>query len=207
METRRASRARKQRNGRKRIAPPVTAAAHSSDDALASPPSLGVGRLHRPRHPAGRYVADASRGRYGHAVHEPDRRVRRWCRATGGRSCRRRCSRRSGPSTRWSARCRARRPTTSGAVHQPDRDIAGVSRQTMSLLPSPLKSPVPTIDQFVATLPTLATRHTCDAVHEPDRRVAAGVAPQQVGLAVAVEVADAGDRPHRRRHTADPAGR
>src|SRR6266446_2054760 len=34
-----------------------------------------------------------------------------------------------------------------------------------------------------------------EAVHEPDRHIAAGVAPQNVGPAVAVEIAGLGDRP------------
>src|SRR5262249_36895877 len=35
--------------------------------------------------------------------------------------------------------------------------------------------------------------HLC-AIHEPDRHIAAGVAPQNVALAVAVEVVGGGDR-------------
>ena len=62
-------------------------------------------------------------------------------------------------------------------------------------MPSPLKSPVPTTDQVVGMLPTTADDDDLRAVHEPDRGVAAGVAPQQVGLAVAVEVALPDDRP------------
>src|SRR5258706_8535357 len=34
------------------------------------------------------------------------------------------------------------------------------------------------------------------AIHEPDRHIAAGVAPQNVTLAVAVEVSSLNDRPH-----------
>src|SRR5258706_12514893 len=41
------------------------------------------------------------------------------------------------------------------------------------------------------------------AVHEPDRHIAAGVMPEKVALAVAVEVAASGDRPHRGRLTDD----
>src|SRR5258706_12688155 len=41
------------------------------------------------------------------------------------------------------------------------------------------------------------------AVHEPDRHIAAGVMPEKVALAVAVEVAGLDDRPHRRRRSAD----
>ena len=55
-----------------------------------------------------------------------------------------------------------------------------VSRQRMSPLPSPLKSAVATTVQVVGTLPTPADDETWRAVHEPDRRIAAGVTPEQV---------------------------
>src|SRR5258708_32588591 len=42
------------------------------------------------------------------------------------------------------------------------------------------------------------------AVHEPDHRVAAGVAPENVGLAVAVEVAVLDDRPGGGHHADAP---
>ena len=81
-----------------------------------------------------------------------------------------------------------------------------LSRQRMSPMPSPLKSPTPTTDQVVGMLPTAAGRADRRAVHEPHRGVAAGVVPQQVGLAVAVEVALADDRPGGG-HAADAARR
>src|SRR5215470_17944294 len=112
-----------------------------------------------------------------------------------------------------------------------------LSRHRISLLPSPLKSPVPTIDQLVGAFPTPAAWVTCapfisqtatlplvscqrknvaqavaveisgaddrpcdgdisdtrtrglHAVQEPHRHIAAGVAPQPIGLAVAVALA------------------
>ena len=65
----------------------------------------------------------------------------------------------------------------------------------MSPLPSPLKSPVPTTDQVVGTSPRPTARGDRGAVHQPHRQVAAGVAPEQVILAVNVEVALSDDRP------------
>ena len=69
-----------------------------------------------------------------------------------------------------------------------------MSRQRISLLPSPLKSPVADDRPDGRIMPRT---ETCKdrAVHEPDRDVAAGVAPENVGLAVAVEVAGADDWP------------
>src|SRR6266403_2189107 len=40
------------------------------------------------------------------------------------------------------------------------------------------------------------------AVHEPDREIAAGITPENVGLPVAVEVSGSGNRPHGR-YTSD----
>jgi hypothetical protein len=89
-----------------------------------------------------------------------------------------------------------------------------VSRQTMSVLRSPLKSPVPTMLQLVGTLATRelfafnmvvpfivgderavrVVRHG-GAVHLPDRHVAGHILPQEVAHAVAIEIADADDAP------------
>src|ERR1700704_3642983 len=57
--------------------------------------------------------------------------------------------------------------------------------------------------RYVAEVPGGGDRR---AVHEPDRRVAAGVAPENVALAVAVVVADLDDRPHGG-HGGDTRGR
>ena len=69
-------------------------------------------------------------------------------------------------------------------------------RHRMSALPSPLKSPA-SVD--VPVVPMLPTRRwpgrRSRAVHLPDADRAVVVAPQDVGLAVAVEVAGAGDVP------------
>ena len=117
-----------------------------------------------------------------------------------------------------------------------------VSRHRMSVLPSPLKSPVPDTDQMddmvailadeeiddpfinqIATVPLVLRHRMSDfrsplksavpaivqlvvrcrcrrrrkrrPVHEPHGDATAGVAPQDVGLAVAVEVAVPDDRP------------
>ena len=85
--------------------------------------------------------------------------------------------------------------------------IAGVPssfRHRMSALPSPLKSPVPSI---VPARPRIGRAAPppieCRAVHQPDRRRAVVVLPQDVGLAVAVEVAGALDVPARARIRAD----
>ena len=64
----------------------------------------------------------------------------------------------------------------------------------MSLLPSPLKSPVPAIDQAVGTLPTQAVDETDVPFMNQIATIAAGVAPEDVALAVAVEVAGSDDR-------------
>src|SRR5215467_10332653 len=45
--------------------------------------------------------------------------------------------------------------------------------------------------------------HDLPTVHEPDRNIAAGVLPENVTLAVAVEIAGLDDRPHERRGRAD----
>ena len=70
-----------------------------------------------------------------------------------------------------------------------------VCRHRMSALPSPLKSPTPSIVQSSADAERRAEAADAGAVHEPDGDEARGVPPQDVGLAVAVEVADALDRP------------
>ena len=62
----------------------------------------------------------------------------------------------------------------------------------MSDLPSPLKSPVPAKCQLgPGSAPTTAAADHAGAVHLPDGDVAAGVLPQDIGLAVAVEIAGA----------------
>jgi len=62
-----------------------------------------------------------------------------------------------------------------------------VSCHRISLFPSPLKSPVPIIDQTkYGALPTADRLDDSAAVHEPDRHVARGVVPKNVGLAVTV---------------------
>ena len=81
--------------------------------------------------------------------------------------------------------------------------IAGVPSsccQRMSDLPSPLKSPVPLTCQLGPGLngPTAPTVRL-HAVHQPDRWRPIAVLPQDVGLAVAVEVAGALDLPARPR--------
>ena len=67
-----------------------------------------------------------------------------------------------------------------------------VSRHSRSALPSPSKSRCPTIDQLVGTAPNLARRQDRRAVHQPDRGIAADVAPGDVAHAVAVEVVGVG---------------
>ena len=62
----------------------------------------------------------------------------------------------------------------------------------MSLLPSPLKSRWPTIDQLVATALNAAPCRICPAVHQPHANIAGTVAPKNVALAVAVEVVGVG---------------
>ena len=82
--------------------------------------------------------------------------------------------------------------------------IAGVPSlpcHRMSDLPSPLKSPLPLICQLGPGLnePAAPTATALRAVHQPDRRRAVAALPQDVGLAVAVEVAGALDLPARPR--------
>ena len=82
--------------------------------------------------------------------------------------------------------------------------IAGVPSSfchRMSDLPSPLKSPVPLMCQLGPGLnePAAPLESTFDAVHQPDRGRAVVVLPQDVGLAVAVEVAGRLDLPARPR--------
>src|SRR5436190_92685 len=74
--------------------------------------------------------------------------------------------------------------------------IAGVPSlpcHRMSDLPSPSKSPVPLICQLGPRIERAdrGDRQGIGAVHQPDRRGATAVLPEDVGLAVAVEVAGA----------------
>ena len=79
------------------------------------------------------------------------------------------------------------------AVHQPHAQASPLSFcQRMSALPSPLKSPASlmcharTRPDWTAPGPV---ESMLDAVHQPHRGRAVGVLPQDVGLAVAVEIA------------------
>ena len=70
-----------------------------------------------------------------------------------------------------------------------------VLRQTRSALPSPLKSDTCVTLQLAVGEDPVASCHR-RAVHEPDRGLpGSGVAPHEVALAVAVEVADVRHRP------------
>ena len=67
-------------------------------------------------------------------------------------------------------------------------------RQRTSDLPSPLKSPTPAISQVAVNDADVLACEAAGIVRIPKVGVAVGVAPEDVGLAVAIEVADAGDR-------------
>ena len=123
----------------------------------------------------------------------------RCCRATQCRSYRLRCSRRTRRSTSR-AHSRQTRWTAFKIVVPFISQIATLpllSCHRMSLLPSPLKSPVPTIVQVPGNIRDERSRRIQDsrAVHFPNRDVAAGVTPQNVALAVAVVVAVSEHRP------------
>jgi len=68
-----------------------------------------------------------------------------------------------------------------------------ILRHTMSALPSPLKSPTPSMFQPAVGVTTPGSRWgpswTTRAIHEPDVHLPVRVAPKDVGLAVAIEVA------------------
>ena len=98
-----------------------------------------------------------------------------------------------GESGRGPPRTRSSPPFMSQTARFPP-----VSRQRMSPSPSPLKSPVATIDHVVATSPTLAVDEMVAPFMNQTAMLPAVVAPEQVGFAVAVEVALADDRPGRR---------
>ena len=76
--------------------------------------------------------------------------------------------------------------------------VPSLSRQRMSALPSPLKSPVPSTCHSAPTVPKAGSTGR-GAVHLPERDRAVVGAPQDVGLAVAVEIAGADDMPFARR--------
>src|SRR2546421_523214 len=76
-------------------------------------------------------------------------------------------------------------------------------RQTMSALPSPLKSPTPTICQSTGTVAITRTGYDLSAVHQPDDDTSVIVAPENVGPAVPIEVPHTNDIPvdgNRRNH-------
>jgi len=69
-----------------------------------------------------------------------------------------------------------------------------LSSQTMSVLLSPLKSPVPPTNQVVGTLPiTVADVMAAPFISQITRL--RNCRPEHIGLAVAVEIASAGDGP------------
>src|SRR5262249_32249550 len=74
-----------------------------------------------------------------------------------------------------------------------------VSSQRTSALPSALKSPTPPTFQRAPTWPTPAASRTPRPVISQIATVPEGVEPQEVGVAVAVEVAGADDGPLRAR--------
>ena len=79
-----------------------------------------------------------------------------------------------------------------------------VLRQRMSLLPSPLKSPVPAIDQVGGHIAEIRYRKDLEAVHKPNCHVAVCIAPENVAKAIAVEIAGPDDRPSRWTHWRNP---
>src|SRR5208282_415348 len=96
-----------------------------------------------------------------------------------------------------------------GAVHLPDRRVAGrVVPENAALAGA--------VEVAGSADRPGAGRHGADvrgggvqdrgAVHQPDRHVAGRVAPENVAIAVAVEVAGADDRPGAGRHGADVRG-
>ena len=152
--------------------------------------------------------ADGTDNRGGGAVHQPDR-----------RACRCRCHMMSSlPSPLNSPVPLICQPgpglngptaPTNVAVVPSISQIETVPSspcQTMSDLPSPLKSPVPLMCQVGPGLMDRRHRQTwrC-AVHQPHRGSAIIALPDDVGLAVAVEVAGALDVPGRPRVRADGA--
>ena len=80
-----------------------------------------------------------------------------------------------------------------------------VSCQRMSLLPSPLKSPVPMIDHLVATLPRPADDETVAPFMNHIARLPLVSRQRRSALAVAVEVAGSDDRPRGRSPLPTPA--
>ena len=86
--------------------------------------------------------------------------------------------------------------------------IAGVPSsfcQRMSALPSPLKSPVARDVPARSRVRQTPASNEAGAVHQPDRGRAVAVLPENVGLAVAVEVAGPRDVPARSRVRQSPA--
>ena len=81
-----------------------------------------------------------------------------------------------------------------------------VSRNSMSLGPSPSKSPVPTTDQIAGRVATLDTPATETPFMNQIARSPL-VSPHRIGLAIAVEIARPQDRPGGRRNDAQPPGR
>ena len=86
--------------------------------------------------------------------------------------------------------------------------VPSLLRHRMSDVPSPLKSPIFTTDQLVGTVGSVTLTGEVPPII-PDHIGAVTVAPQDVGHAVAVEIADAGNGPgrgharqaHARRHS------
>src|ERR1700722_10446669 len=83
--------------------------------------------------------------------------------------------------------------TLPPSMNQTTTAPVALSRQSRSPLPSPLRSPVPWTDQLFGTLPTPTAEETC--VPFMNQKIAAGITPENIGVAVAVEISLADDRP------------
>ena len=92
-------------------------------------------------------------------------------------------------------RCPNRHPDVIlTVVHQPDATCRWYRANRMSLVPSPLKSPVPTTDQAAGSCRGQRPADWPPLINQTDTSPLV-LLPENVGVAVAVEVAGAGDRP------------
>ena len=127
---------------------------------------------------------------HGRSIHLPNRYVRRTC-------CARECRRWSTPMILQFGGGTVPRFTVdemAASIHKPDRQVAGIILPEKSPMPSPFMSPVPIDVPSGWHVADSGRRGHRQPIHEPHVDVAIGVPPQQVSVAVAIEVALADDR-------------